>query len=680
MSGTLKHARIPVGSNDPLADVNFDHWKDGHKGETPGAIPFVGADLYFTEDAKLSWVPVYGALNIGLPKDVNFGGTVALSISGDGTLGAQPVIVLSGPQQSVAIDFNTFRGTLLAPTGSQAGDTIAILDFNAVASNDEVGDTAARITALVDTAPGVGFVPGRIEMWTTDAAGDFTERLRIDSHGNISFGDPATAKFFWSSEAVGNVPGNALYVGTSPAELSSGFLNYTGFGGIYAYDPSGEPLNLIGVGGIQQNFFTSRGTLAAPATVIDNDILGELLFYGFDGSVWRQVGEIDVIVDGAPGVTVPTRIELHTTDATIGTRERLRINSLGNVSFGDPATALFKWQQDNPFAPVFLVGPDPATTLGHPCDGVGRMNITSDDSDVGGVVKVVFTDIASGPEFGIDFVAATGTLASPQAVASNSKIVAIDFWGYDGTQCTKAAGIQVRMDGSISNGVVPGRLEFQTAASDDGTVFERLRIDSLGGIILNDEFANGTDPAAPAAGARLYVVKDEADNDQLTARYPSGDPIALGLFQKKVITLTNAQIKALPTTSIEIIPAPGANKVICAPIVTTGAALASLFLHWAADYTNINTNLALKFKLGTSGVSVQFLSIISKALLVTGGLNFLFVPSQGDIDSTSISNDPDTRVNKAISLSIDNMGSGDLTGGDAANTLTVTVYYTIIDV
>ena len=81
--------------------------------------------------------------------------------------------------------------------------------------------------------------------------------------------------------------------------------------------------------------------------------------------------------------------------------------------------------------------------------------------------------------------------------------------------------IAFEIDAAVAAGILPAHIVFQTTSSN-GAQLERLRIDSKGGEILTEEFANGADPAAPAAGARLYIVKTAGGKDQLAVRFPTG--------------------------------------------------------------------------------------------------------------------------------------------------------------
>lgn len=150
------------------------------------------------------------------------------------------------------------------------------------------------------------------------------------------------------------------------------------------------------------------------------------------------------------------------------------------------------------------------------------------------------------------------------------------------------------------------------------------------------------------------------------------------------VTLTNDQIKALPTTPFEIIAAPGANKIIF-PLA------AWLRVNWVADYGNIDVNTDLQFQVGGN----LLLSILEGAnssitsLLAGGGpdgsnaftTSQIFSRSTGAAAYTigaGMAGFYDSDVaNKPLQVLAAN--TGDFTGGNAGNTLKISVYYVVVD-
>lgn len=155
--------------------------------------------------------------------------------------------------------------------------------------------------------------------------------------------------------------------------------------------------------------------------------------------------------------------------------------------------------------------------------------------------------------------------------------------------------------------------------------------------------------------------------------------------------LTDAQIKALPTTPVEIVAAPGVGHAIL-PITS----------FWIIDasegaYTNISTDgayLTLAYTGGVelcayiandSSLSVQdfenfFFSATKQIWTLTQGQGFLafWGPGTGTGFSQAAGNNATGVENKALNIR-GASGGGNLTGGNAANTLKVALLYTIID-
>lgn len=159
------------------------------------------------------------------------------------------------------------------------------------------------------------------------------------------------------------------------------------------------------------------------------------------------------------------------------------------------------------------------------------------------------------------------------------------------------------------------------------------------------------------------------------------------------VTLTSAEIKALPGTDVELVAAPGAGKMI----VPQAAYLVSDF---ASAYSGIDANteypaiwvshttrpiylaeliddpdgpqsLLTTFLTGTNEFGPVFYTLLPRQHVSSDGpaSQYVGVFSSGgpaDYDDVSLKLGADNSIN--------------FTGGDAANTLTVTVLYTVLDV
>ncbi len=185
---------------------------------------------------------------------------------------------------------------------------------------------------------------------------------------------------------------------------------------------------------------------------------------------------------------------------------------------------------------------------------------------------------------------------------------------------------------------------------------------------------------SPAASMQTVVV----NGGQVQV---SGTQLS-NIFQTTV-TLTNAQIKALQGAPVTVVSAPGAGMAI-EPILAVLYAKTS-----AGAYTNIDAGASLSLLyealdvdvMGyvpndasiTNGSATRLSDLLgsttprSVRLLpfqTTEGVHTLgFVPEA--IDSSHV-------INKALVIALDNVMSGDLTGGNAANVLQVFVAYRVI--
>lgn len=166
--------------------------------------------------------------------------------------------------------------------------------------------------------------------------------------------------------------------------------------------------------------------------------------------------------------------------------------------------------------------------------------------------------------------------------------------------------------------------------------------------------------------------------------------VASNAIKAKTVALTDAQIKALPTTPITIVAAPGSAKVI-QPIFV------NLFAKTTAGaYTNINAAGSLTMGMATlsnmsyvpNDAAMTSSGSHTRLTDLLGGANNRRTELMPYFDTEDVDaygpvgtvNGSSGGVNEALRISIDNSGSGALTGGNAANSLTVVVLYSVVDV
>lgn len=137
-------------------------------------------------------------------------------------------------------------------------------------------------------------------------------------------------------------------------------------------------------------------------------------------------------------------------------------------------------------------------------------------------------------------------------------------------------------------------------------------------------------------------------------------------------TITNAEIKTLPTTPVVVAPAPGAGK-----------AYVHVATHLVCDatagvYTNINAAAVGPFATYGSNVSAT-------ATMVNGDVDWILADNSAvnyalfsgkSIDGGALAD----VENQTLRLGMTNGLDGNLTGGHPANTLKVSTIYYIVEV
>jgi len=238
--------------------------------------------------------------------------------------------------------------TFLKSRGATVGD------FTVVASGDSLGQVAwygadgatgiqaAQITAAVDGTPGTNDMPGRLVFSTTaDGASTVSERMRIDSIGNVGIG-ASTANY--QKFGLG---------GTYP--VSANISEVVSARGDFPAASSGTDTFLSrpttsGAVSTLRHFRANPGTFTGAVTnqfgfVVDSSLTGATNNYGFYGNIASGTGRYNLYMNGTAdnyfagnvgiAVTAPEyRLDVTATDNVTTTTAVSVQNSARNYGLG----------------------------------------------------------------------------------------------------------------------------------------------------------------------------------------------------------------------------------------------------------------------------------------------------------------------------------------------------------
>lgn len=191
-------------------------------------------------------------------------------------------------------------------------------------------------------------------------------------------------------------------------------------------------------------------------------------------------------------------------------------------------------------------------------------------------------------------------------------------------------------------------------------------------IILRGTNANRPDVADVPIGTEYYATDTALRWKSDGATWLNDGAASAGLIEQVTVTLTNAQIKALPTTAVEILAAPAAGTTVV-------AIAARYYFNWTADYTNIDGLASIRIA-DTSDSQIYFDLLVESALTQVSDLLAQGESTVVSLTPTEVTMMLKTEVDgQGIILRADNNVSGDFTGGNAANTLKLTVFYSLLD-
>jgi hypothetical protein len=261
-----------------------------------------------------------------------------------------------------------------------------------------------------------------------------------------------------------------------------------------------------------------------------NDGIGSVLFSADDGTNFITAAQINAYVDGTPSANdMPGRLVFSTTpDGSATPAERMRIDSTGFVSFGGDTDTGIVYPGANELAfwsggaEAFRIEENGRLIIGHTDSIATNKGGTSTSYDVqvhgatAATAGIAITNwgAVSGTDPSLVFgKSMSGAIGSRAAVGSGDNLGAIGFSGDDGTNFATASYILSECDGTVSAGVVPGRLLLYTA-NPSGVLTEQMRIDSAGGI-------NFYNLASAAAGTAVSMTGTAFHTNTSSIRYKS---------------------------------------------------------------------------------------------------------------------------------------------------------------
>jgi hypothetical protein len=173
-----------------------------------------------------------------------------------------------------------------------------------------------------------------------------------------------------------------------------------------------------------------------------------------------------------------------------GTTVPLTISNLGT------GKSFVVEDETNPDASPFVIAADGKV-------GIGVSNPTANPLEVGSNnfgVRVTRYSATSFAGSGIDLrKSSSGTVGTDGAVINGDRLGRVLYTGYDGATYITGAEIGSDVDGTVSTGIVPTRIFFNTM-STSGVNAERMRIDSAGNTTINAIADATTTTAARGAG------------------------------------------------------------------------------------------------------------------------------------------------------------------------------------
>jgi hypothetical protein len=567
------------------------------------------------------------------------GSTTQVQFNNAGALGGSASLTWNG----TVLTSSGFSGPLNGTVGATTASTGAFTTLSASGTTTLSGNQIISVTDNTNAALRITQLGTGDALLVEDAANPDSSPFVIDASGNIASGLTSTTaafEIYRTAAATFRLDGDGV----------SSTIQARSFSSVSA--DSGPILNIA----------RARGTKAASTIVQSGDLLAQYRGAGYDGAGFIQAANIEVRVDGTPGLNdMPGRLVFSTTaDGSATPTERMRITSAGNVGIGSTAPQSKLSIQDSPVSILAASG------------GAGEYSLiaayTGNTSEKGrmsfGVVLGGVTYFSWGLSTGaaplekmrLNSAGNLGLMTTPSAWGDSYKSIALNSGG--GSLAGASRGIDV-INNAFNNetnwvyvanaaaaryNVNSGVHSWFTAPSGTAgnaiTFTQAMTLDASGNLGLGSTSPTGIGgyTALKINNATSGAILDLAQADTMRGRLvatssgfaleTSGSiPILFapaGTECMRIDSSGNVGIGAVPTSAAK------------ANITSTSAGASTIALSLQNASNTISSETVLDFVTNTSGAGVRSAQITAINTNGSTGVNMLFKIGNGAVPTEAM--------------------------------------------